>query len=147
MARVENITLDVGHAQDNRQFAEVSYNIIFGEWEVRFNINCHELVILFERDSGLDTYFERIVRPVAHEIWQSFTVVNGNDWRQDDLIGVVHNDFIEPNGNNRIERQHRKVWQFPNNEIGKEEYRALVRIIPNFHEGAGWSNEVKKNLR
>jgi hypothetical protein len=68
---------------------------------------------------------------------------NGN---LDDYIGPIFKGTIQPGGQATIHRTHRREWNFPSNESGAEEYRALVLIVPEIRRASAWSNEVKINL-
>lgn len=139
MAEVKNIQLTVGRAPSGRDFAEVSYDIEFTQTERDLNVHFFEFVLLFERDDDLDRYFEAVNNPDQIELLR-----RGNT---DDFIGQVGSGLIVPGDNTTLHRNVRREWRFPNNESGNEEYRALVQVVPQIRRGAGWSNEVKANLR
>ncbi|MCK4603979.1 MAG: hypothetical protein KAU41_04680 [Deltaproteobacteria bacterium] len=137
MARVTNITLNVGRAAGGQEFAEVEYDIQFSNTEVALNLDFEEWVMLFERDNDLDRYVE-----TAEANTQVLRFDSGND----DYIGQVHYGAVRPDGNATVHRSHRREWSFPNNEAGREEYRSLVWVRPEIRAGRGWSNEVSINL-
>lgn len=137
MARVTNITLNVGRTASGREFAEVEYDIQFSDSEIALNLDFEEWVMLFERDNDLDRYIE-----TAEANTEVAWLNSGND----DYIGQVHYGTVQPNGNRTVHRSHRREWNFPSNESGREEYRALVWARPEIRAGRGWSNEVSIDL-
>ena len=137
MARVNNVSLNVGKT-GTKEFAEVEYDINFSGSEVKLGLAFEEWVMLFERDNALDDYLEAADYNTA-----ILRMHSGND----DYIGQVHYGTVRPNGNSTVHRKHRREWNFPNNEAGAEEYRALVWVRPEIRSGRSWSNEVSANLR
>ena len=138
MAEVRNIKLSVGRGASGMEFAEVSYDVDFAPDETKLDLRFSEWAILFERDDELDAFHRRAGANVGLRWFP-----RGNP---DDFIGYIFKGLIQPNGNSTIHRSHKRDWNFPNNENGNEEYRALVQIIPEITTGGGWSNEVSVNL-
>jgi len=140
MATVRNIRLKIGRVAGGREFADVSYDIVFSEAERRLNLLCREVVSLYERDDALDRY---IVRADTDPANRPALVANQDT---DDFIGTVRDGSVRPNHAGVLHRRFRREWDFPNNEWGNEEYRSLVTVAPEIRTGAGWSNEVSINV-
>jgi hypothetical protein len=140
VAHVRDVRLDVGRAPSGLEFAEVSYTVDFTAAEVDLNLPFTEYIVLWERDEELDSY----VQPA-----DPIGITRVGVGRGDDLIGVIYkgDSSIRPNGRRSISRNHRREWRFPENESGREEYRALVQVIPDIRLGGAWSNEVSIDLR
>jgi hypothetical protein len=141
MAVVTNVALAVGKEGD-QEFAEVSYDIQFTETEIRLNIPFREWVQLFERDGPLDHFV------VSSE--DSPNMVQKVVGNPDDDIGIIADPIypasVRPDGRATVNRTVRRAWDFPRNESGPEEYRALVQVFPEIWSATAWSNEVSINL-
>ncbi len=138
MAKVSNVQLSVGQ-ESEVEFAEVTYDIEFSTTEVDLDVRFTEWVYLLERDADLDSYVDTVERNLG---FAKFPIGNS-----DDLIGEVFRGTVRPDGHDVLHRTHRNDWNFPANEAGAEEYRALVLVVPEIRRGAAWSNEVSRNLR
>ena len=149
MATVRDVELIVGRGTDGKDVAQVSYNILFSPTEVELNIPFHERVLVYEADDALDRYVDLFgydnnavppPRPVPEQI------VSGD---RDDYIGELFNqeNSVRPDGQAVVNRVHSKMWRFPSNESGNEEYKALVMVTPSICRSTAWSNTVSINLR
>jgi hypothetical protein len=140
MATLSNVTLMVGRAPAGAEFAEVSYDVEFGKSELEHDIAFDELVLLFEQDEGPDLFQQQFVGTEFHVL---------TDGDRDDAVGTVFEErgSLIPRGRRTVHRVHRREWEFPRNESGPEEYRALVIVRPQVWRGTAWSNEVSANLR
>jgi hypothetical protein len=139
MARVSNVELSVGRAASGLEFAEVSYDIEFSTTEQDLNLRFAEVAMLFERDSALDTFVEQMGVIDFGLAW----LPKGN---LDDFVGEIFNGSVRPDGEAVVHREHRREWSFPDNEDGREEYRAFILVIPEIRRASAWSNEVSINL-
>jgi hypothetical protein len=112
----------------------------FSDDEIEHNVPFDELVLLFDRDGGLDFF--------KHQFGSEQLSVAAKDNR-DDAIGEIFNGsgMLRPDGNMTVNRVHRREWPFPRNEDGREQYRALVLVRPLLRQVTRWSNEVSANLR
>jgi hypothetical protein len=159
MATVENVQLTIGPGIGERQRAHVSYDIEFTETEAKLNIPFDEVVVLYERDDGPDSYVEvlgedmLIASEPAKYAYGSAKFLHlsapadGKDTESDDYIGIVGRGVVFPQGRKTVRREYLADWFFPPNESGPEEYRALVWILPHIRRGSAWSNEVVVNLK
>lgn len=137
MAEVHNVRLTVGRVPSGREFATVTYDIHFTPVERQLRMRFDEWIVLFERDDDLDRYYQRADANLGLR-WEG----QGDP---DDLIGQIHFGPVTANAP-VVSRSHTRDWNFPNNESGDEEYRALVQVYPEIRPGRAWSNEVSVNL-
>lgn len=145
MANVGNIDLTIGKNSDGLEFAEVSYVIYFSEAEVNLGLDFEEIVLLLEQDQDLDVYLKGVGWP-----YKLFRYTDdggtGNESHLDDFIGQIARNSLKATAT-KVARKHKKAWQFPANESGEEEYRALVYIKPEICESSRFSNVVKIDVR
>ena len=141
MARVSDVRLNVGRAASGLEFAEVSYDVEFSPTEQELNVRFDEVALLFERDNALDTYVESFGAGGF-----DFELTLFRQGKLDDYIGEIFKGSVQPNGDALVHREHRREWSFPNNESGREEYRAFVLVIPEIRRASAWSNEMSIDL-
>jgi|LGOV01.1.fsa_nt_gb hypothetical protein len=136
MPSILNVRLDVGRNADKREFARVNFDVSFSSYEVTTGIPYTCDILLFEIDSGKDEYYRSLINPRSYN-WRG-----GN---RDDFIGWISSFTINPSS----DIQHfelERAWSFPNNEVGEEEYEALVSLVPFVGTAAKWSNRININL-
>lgn len=140
MAQVLNVVLQVGRGSGDREFATIEYDIEFREAEIAQNLWFDEFVALLDIDDERDRYLNLLGAEYLHA---HFAVGN-----IDDDIGVIHfaKNSVRPDGQALVHRSFKRDWDFPDNESGDEEYRALIVVTPEVHAASAWSNEVHINL-
>jgi hypothetical protein len=143
MAILRNITLTVGRLPSGDEFAEVFYDVDFGDVEISHDFWYGEQIYLMERDEGADI----ISRHVGARADGSNLLADPKG-DPDGMIGPVFNrrSSFRPAGRRTVRRSHRREWAFPRNESGPEEYRALVVVTPEIWQDSAWSDKVTMNL-
>jgi hypothetical protein len=137
MAEVRNVRLTAGRVPSGNEFATVEYDIFFTDAERELGLRFDEWVSLYERDDDLDRYYAMGDANIGTR-----REAVGN---QDDHIGQIHFGPVTATAS-VVHRAHTREWNFPNNEGGAEEYRALVQVYPEIRTGSAWSNEQSINL-
>jgi hypothetical protein len=139
MAHVKNVVFRMGRSSGSLEYAEVAFDVDFTPHELAQKLRYGLHVRLFEIDSGLDNYTW-----TPNGISQVFADWSGGD--TDDAIKYLVNEVVQPNGQATQHFVYHKDFNIGFNEIGEEEYRAAVMIIPEIVQGFMWSNEVDINL-
>ena len=136
MARISNVNLEVGRT-GGTEFARVRCRVTFSPSERELNIPFLVFADLYERDDNRDEM-------IAHDPDLFAAQLPRGD--RDDLVGEVARRTIRPNGNTFVDLDLRRDFDFGNQEIGNEEYVALISAYPDIRGDTRFSNEVSANL-
>lgn len=64
----------------------------------------------------------------------------------DTYIGHIQTKLARPGGKSYVDIKLSRDWDFGDQEVGNEEYRALIHAIPEICSDLEWSNEISINL-
>lgn len=121
-----------------QQKATVEGHIKFSQTEIDLNLRFWVKAYLYEIDDAVDIF----------ELGPYMTtnvIPRGN---RDDYAGPIDSTSIRPNGQNQQQFSFVRSWNFPSKalEQGLEEFRAVVRAIPDIRGHIAISNEYSVDL-
>jgi hypothetical protein len=139
MATIGRVSLEMGRAGDNQEFARVTSEVLFTEREIQENLNYTVQVELVEEDELIDIY----IPVISFGESRFFAVPREN---KDDRIKRFGPFTIRPDGRSSVAFERLEQFDVGDQESGNEEYRALVSVIPELSPDYRVSNLVKINL-
>jgi hypothetical protein len=136
MCNISRVRLEVGREASGLEFARVTCRISFSQTERDLNLRFRTRALLYERDETLDVY-------TLGATTSTTQIPRGN---RDDLVGSIGSQSVRPDGQAFQDLEFRRAWNFGDQESGNEEYRAIVRAIPDIRGDIAVSSEVSANL-
>lgn len=137
MADLTNIRLtDLGRAALGLETATVTGTVNFSSREVSENLRYLVQAFLLDRDDSRD-------------IWNMLpdgTITRHEIGNPDDFIGKLGSVSIKPDGQPSRTFSIEREFDFGRNEVGREEYFAIVTVVPEIRGDLRRSNEVSIDL-
>ena len=150
MAIIDNITLSMGKVRGSRnEYADVTFDILFSQGEVRLDLLYDVLIYIAEEDDGPDILllkdYNKIVRSRQGKPDSLATFRRKFDSERDEAVYYFW-DTVTPNRRSRISYRRRLTFDVGNQESGMEEYRAHIFVIPEVTWDYGMSSRFNANL-
>ena len=137
MATLADVQLtNLGRAASGLETATVSGTVNFTPREVAENQRYTVQAFLRDRDDANDVW----------NILPDGTITRHELGNPDDIIGTLGSILLRPNGQPSRSFNINREFDFGNNEIGREEYYAIVTIVPEVRGDLKQTNEVSIDL-
>ena len=141
MANVSNVRLAMGRRNEELEIGTVSCNVNFSRLEIEQDMAFAVYIALYEVDGERDMF--HYTKNGAFDA--TITRAPSPD-KKDDFVQLLSSEVIRPSGSSTRFLERSVDFDVGEQEKGKEEYEAVVWVVPEVTEGIAWSNRVRRDL-